>query len=54
MTKEQVLELIKNQRDKLINPVEMLDWTYLYVFVNQIPEGEFDKYMEKAAEVCSR
>lgn len=53
MNKSEALALIDEHKNKLINPVEILNWTWLRVFILQIPEDEFDKYMEQAAGVIS-
>lgn len=54
MTKDRALALIDNHKNRLINPVEMLDWTWLRVAILQIPEEEWDLYMEKAAQTLAR
>lgn len=53
MSKQQMLKLIDDYKNKLINPVEMLNWTWVRVFIAQIPDDEFDKYMIQASEVLS-
>jgi hypothetical protein len=56
VSKEQALKMIdahKSQRG-MINPTELLHWTWLRVIINQIPEEDWEKYMAKAVEVMSR
>jgi hypothetical protein len=53
MTKEQVLELIDNHKNALINPVEMLNWTWLRLFIYRMTEEEFDKHMSRVSEHMS-
>ncbi len=54
MEKEDVLDLIDKHKNSLVDPVEMLRWTYLRVFVFMIPEEEFHKYMLGVMEVCNQ
>ena len=51
--KNEFLNLIDSHKNQLIEPVEMLKWTWLRVFILQIPEDEFIKYMNMAEKVCS-
>jgi hypothetical protein len=51
MTKEEAIALIDNHKNKLINPIEMLKWTWLRVIVNQISEEDWHKYVDKAVEI---
>ncbi len=51
MTKPEVLFLIDDYKNRLIDPIEMLSWTWLRVIINQIPDDEWNKYISKAAEV---
>ena len=41
MTKEEALELIDNHKNKLIDPVEMLNWTWIRVIINTIPDRDW-------------
>jgi len=54
MTKQQALNLIDNHKNALVNPVDMLRWTWLRVIVLKIPEDEWERYVEAAVEVLSR
>jgi hypothetical protein len=51
MQKKEALELIDGLNRKIINPVEMLDWVTLRVIILQIPEEDWDAYMEEAAKI---
>lgn len=54
MTRPQALTLIDAHKNQLINPVEMLHWTWLRVIINQMTDEEWNALVEKAAEVLSR
>ena len=54
MTKDEALKLIDDHKNKLINPVEMLHWTHLRVIILQIPDNDWDGYLEDAEEILSR
>lgn len=53
LTKEKVLEMIDQHKNKLLDPVEMLHWTYLRIFINQIDVIEFRHYMNRVVAQCS-
>lgn len=50
MEKEDALALIDNHKNALINPVEMLHWTWLRVFILKITDDEWDTIMSRAVE----
>jgi hypothetical protein len=54
MSKDEALKLIDNHKNALINPVEMLHWTYLRVIINKITNDEWKSFMDRAAEVLSK
>jgi len=55
MTKEEALTLIDGHKNKLINPVEMLEWTWLRVIILNLDETEWFRALGKAeAETLSR
>lgn len=54
MTKLEALELIDNHKNRLINPVEMLQWTQLRVIILSIEDETWDKAFEKALSTLSR
>lgn len=54
MNKEEALKLIDDHKNKLIDPVEMLRWTWLRVIVMNMGEICWDHAEGKAAEVLSR
>ena len=54
MTKREAIDLIDGHKNALLDPVEMLRWTWLRVVVNQIPDNAWEAYLEGAAVVLSR
>lgn len=54
MTKEAALKLIDEHKNKLVNPVEMLAWTWLRVIILQISDDSWEVYLGEATEVLSR
>jgi hypothetical protein len=55
MAKEDVIAMINaymNSRD-LIDPVELLQWTWLRMIITQIPDNEWKCYVEKAIEIIA-
>lgn len=54
MTKQQALDLIDAHKNQLIDPREMLNWTWLRVIILKIPEEEWENYVGEAVEVLSR
>jgi hypothetical protein len=53
MNKQQALKLIDDHKNAMIDPLEMLQWAWLRVIIFQIPEKEWEAYLEKATEVLS-
>lgn len=54
MTKSEALALIDAHKNKLINPTEMLQWTWLRVIILQISQEDWEGYEHEAAEVLSQ
>lgn len=54
MNKTDAIKLIDQHKNALVDPVAMLHWTWLRVIVNQIPDHEWEKYLEDAMEVVAR
>ena len=54
MTKREAIDLIDGHKNALLDPVEMLHWTWLRVVINQIPDDAWEAYLEGAAVVLSR
>jgi hypothetical protein len=52
--KEEALKLIDDHKNKLINPVEMLHWTWLRVIILKIPDDQWDAYVGQATETLSK
>lgn len=54
MTKQEMLSLIDSHKNKLIDPVEMLQWTWIRVFILKTTDAEFDAIMGRAVVTLSR
>jgi hypothetical protein len=54
MTKTEALQLIDDHKNKMVNPMEMLRWTWLRVIVLQISEEDWERYLTSAVEVLAR
>ena len=47
MDKQAALALIDEHKNKLINPVEMLDWVWLRVIIINVPPASWDEAVAK-------
>lgn len=54
MTKEEALNLIDNHKNKLINPVEMLQWTWLRVIILKMSDEAWEAAVGGATETLSQ
>lgn len=54
MRKQDALDLIDDHKNKLINPVEMLHWTWLRVIVLSTSDDEWEELVGRATEIMSR
>jgi hypothetical protein len=54
MTKKEALELIDNHKNAIINPIELLHWTWLRVIVLKIKDDEWEASVNRAVEVLAR
>ena len=54
MTKDEAIKLIDDHKNKLINPVEMLAWTYLRVIILKINDDSWLQAEVKANEILAR
>lgn len=54
MTKEEALALIDIHKNTLVNPVEMLHWTWLRLIVLHVGDEAWELACVEAAEVASR
>lgn len=43
--REEFLRLIDEHKNKLIDPVEILHWTYLRLFILHVSDAEVDRAM---------
>ena len=53
-TKAEFLKLIDEAKNKLIDPVVMLKWVWLRVLILEIPDEEFQKYMERVSNTLEK
>ena len=53
MNKEDMLNVIEYFRESRTDVVELLNLTWIHVFINQIPDEEFERYMEETERICS-
>lgn len=55
MRKEEAVALIYEHKNrKIINPVELLHWTWLYVIVSNLSDEAWEAALEKGMEVLSK
>lgn len=54
MTKDEALKLIDDHKNKMINPVEMLKWTWLRVTILNISDEAWDKALAKTVETMGK
>lgn len=54
MTKEEAIALIDEHKNKLINPVEMLNWVWLRVILLNISEEAWSEALSKAEETLRK
>lgn len=54
MPQSQILKLIDDHKNKLIDPVEMLHWTWLRVFIANMSAEDYNKHMDAAKEILCR
>jgi len=48
MTKGEAVRMVTDRRNRVVDPNEMLRWTFLRLFLLAIPEKEFERYMIEA------
>lgn len=48
------LKLIDEHKNKLIDPVEMLHWTYLRLFILSVSDAEYDRAMGEVLKEASK
>ena len=54
MTKDEALALIDAHKNALLNPVEMLNWTWLRVIVLNLSDDTWAEALERAHGTLSR
>lgn len=53
MNKQQAVELVDSLKNNLIDPIALLNIVWLRVIINQIPDEEWNKALEKAEKICA-
>lgn len=54
MDKDTAIKLIDDYKNGLTHPVELLQWTWLRVIVDQISNEQWEHFLEKALGVLSK
>jgi hypothetical protein len=54
MTKEQAIALIDKHKNGLVNPVEMLQWTWLRVIISATSDEAWEDAVNAAVDVLQR
>lgn len=54
MRKSEALKMIDDHKNKLINPVEMLNWTWLRLIILCMTDQEWERCVTEAAKIASR
>lgn len=54
MNKAEAIKMIDDHKNKLVNPVEMLHWTWIRVIINNISEEVWEDAAATAEEMMSR
>ena len=54
MEKQKAIDLIDMHKNRLVNPVEMLMWTWLRVIILNMPDDQWEAAVAKATEVMSK
>lgn len=54
MTKIEALELIDDHKNALLNPVEMLHWTWLRVIILKIDDAAWEAALGNATETLTQ
>lgn len=54
MSKEEALKLIDDHKNKLINPIDLLNWTWLRVTIAQLSDEAWEACTKDAATILSK
>jgi hypothetical protein len=54
MTRQEAINLIDKHKNGLLDPVEMLSWTWLRVIIKYVPEEAWESALKRAEEVLSQ
>lgn len=53
MTKDDAIKMIDAHKNLLVNPIDMLHWTWLRVIILQIPDDQWNIYVEDAMGILT-
>lgn len=51
MTRSEAINLIDAHKNELLNPVEMLQWTWLRVIILKLPDDVWEQALAEAVKV---
>jgi hypothetical protein len=54
MTRQDAIKMIDAHKNKLINPVEMLNWTWLRVIILKLDDKEWERALTETVKALSR
>lgn len=54
MTREEAIKMIDAHKNKLINPVEMLNWTWLRVIILNLDDKDWERALTETVKALSR
>ena len=54
MTREEAIKLIDDHKNKLVNPVEMLNWTWLRVIIANINDDAWERALNDTVNIIRR
>lgn len=54
MTKEEAVKMIDDHKNVMVNPLDLLKWTWLRVIVNSMDDEEWDELVNRATETLAK
>lgn len=54
MTRDEAVAMIDEHKNKMIDPIQLLNWTWIRVIINNVSDDEWDRATERAVEIMSR
>lgn len=54
MTKEEALKLIDAHKNNLVDPVAMLQWTWVRLIILNVDADQWERACGKAAEIAAK